>query len=251
MGSRLLTSLLHGAALALLLPRVPAAQGDPGKTTLAVLDFTNSALVRTVDYAPFARGISDMLMTELSRNASVIIVERHRLLALLDEQDLLATGRIDQAAAVRLGKVLGAEYVLTGGFVIDSRERIRLDARAVSVETSAVAHVESVSGKADDLLDLVTELASKLNRTMRLGEVTPAIAAPSAPRPSGGPSPQRMQALLLYSTALVEDERKQTERARTLYQRFLDETPGDFATDQRRHAQQRLLALPMAPDGSP
>ena len=165
------------------------------------------------------------------------IVERATITKLLDEQDLAKSGRVDPATAARLGKLLGAQYIITGGFVIDRKEHLRLDARAINVETSAVAYVETVSGSADDLLDLTAKLAGQMNKGMKLPAFVVATRAQGG-KPAGG----KLQSLLLYSTALIEENRNPV-KAKELYAQFLKLGPADFAIGQRTKAEARIRAL--------
>jgi TolB-like protein len=216
-----------------------AAQAGAKAPTIAVLDFNNSALTAdAARYEPFRAGISDMLLTELSRNQGIVLVERATIMKLLAEQDLAKSGRVDPATAARLGKILGAQYIVTGGFVIDRKERLRLDARAVNVETSEVAYVETVSGAADDLLDLTVKLAGAMNKGMRL----PALPGASKATESSAPQKGRLQSLLLYSTALIEEGRNPV-KAKELYTQFLKASPTNFALAQRSKAEARIRAL--------
>jgi len=231
--------LIASGALTLLLAAPVHAQQPPRHPTVAILDFTNSALVDHETYEPFARGIGDILTTELSQSSAITLVERDRLLSLLEEQNLLTAKRVDPATAARVGKLLGAQYVLVGGFVIDRRERLRLDARAVNVETSEVAYVETASGDAEDLLDIVAKLAEQMNRRMEL----PPLRSADAKGSRGSAQKGKLQALLFYSTALVEEERRRPERAKAMYERFLSETSPDFAVEQRQRAEERLRVL--------
>jgi TolB-like protein len=185
-----------GAAAAVLAfaPSAGSAQGATApdtRPTLAVMYFTNAALLRHDEYAPLSKGIAEMLITELSSNTKVRVVERDQLQALLQEQNLGATDRVDKETAVRLGKVLGARHFLMGGFVIDPKENVRLDVRAVNVETSQIDHVESVSGKAENLLALISEMGGKLNAGLKLPAIPPASRpAANTPRDEGSaPAP--------------------------------------------------------------
>lgn len=219
-----------------------AAAQAPKAPTIAVLDFNNSALTAdAARYEPFRAGISDMLLTELSRNPGIVLVERAKVMKLIEEQDLAKSGRVDPATAARIGKMLGAQYLVTGGFVIDRKERLRLDARAVNVETSEVAYVETVSGVADDLLDLTVKLAGMMNKGMKLPAL-PGAAAAAKPADAGAPAKGRLQSLLLYSTALMEEGRNPA-KARDLYSQFLKSSPADFAVAQRSKAEARIRAL--------
>ena len=177
-----------GAAAAVLTfaPTAGVAQAAPDtRPTLAVMYFSNGALMRNADYAPLSKGIAELLITELSANTKIRVVERDQLQALIQEQNLGATDRVDKETAVRLGRILGARHFLMGGFVIDPKENVRLDVRAVNVETSAIDHAETVSGKAENLLALIEEIGRKVNNGLKLPPI-PARAPSPAPREEAG-----------------------------------------------------------------
>lgn len=190
-----------------------AAQGAPDtRPTLAVLYFTNSALVDFASYAPLSKGMAEMLINEIAQNEAVRVVERDRLQALLDEQNLQATDRVDKETAVTLGRTLGARHMLMGGFVIDPNRNLRIDVRAVNVETSAVEFVQTVNGKADRMLELVIELGAKVNAGLKL----PALKTASASVPASR-NPNQFKALMALSNALDAEDRGDAAQAATLY----------------------------------
>jgi TolB-like protein len=196
---------------------IPAgAQGAPGadtRPTVAVLYFTNSALVDNAAYAPLSKGMAEMLITELGQNSAVRVVERDRLQALLEEQNLQGSDRVDKETAVRLGKTLGARHMLMGTFVIDPKQNMRIDIRAVNTETSVIEYVETVSGRADRLLELVIQLGGKVNQGLKL----PALKTASATTPASK-SPNQFKALMAMSRALEAEDKKDIAAARTLYE---------------------------------
>ena len=57
---------------------------------------------------------------------------------------VVMAGAIDPQTAVRLGKILGAQYVVFGGFMTDGKSTAVLTARTVDVETSAIANPQKV-----------------------------------------------------------------------------------------------------------
>lgn len=191
------------------------------RATVAVLYFTNSALVRHDEYEPLSKGITEMLITELAGSPALQVVERDRLQALLQEQDLARSSRVDQETAVRLGKILGAQHLLMGGFVIDPRENMRLDVRAVNVETSRVEYVETVSGKSGDVLGLISQLGAKVNRRLRL----PPVASRVAPAGTRTSKADQLRAVMLLSRALEENDRGNVTGAMALYRQALDVYP--------------------------
>jgi curli biogenesis system outer membrane secretion channel CsgG len=108
-----------------------AAQGAPGKDPqgsdvriplserkrVAVLPFDDGA-IREGTY--FGRvfnvglGVADMMTTALVKANRFRVIEREKVDAVLAEQDLGKSGRVDPATAAKIGKVLGADYLLLG-----------------------------------------------------------------------------------------------------------------------------------------
>lgn len=191
------------------------------RATVAIMYFTNSALIHHEDYEPLSKGITDMLITELSESPAIQVVERNRLQKVLEEQDLTTAGRVDKETAVRIGKILGARHLLLGGFVIDPRQNMRLDLRAVNVETSQVEYVETVSGKAGDVLALIATLGSKVNGRLRL----PPLPV-THPTSSGNTSKSnQLRAVILLSRALNEEDKGNVPGAIALYRQALGVFP--------------------------
>lgn len=218
------TKAALAGALALLLTAAGSSAQAPTPDTrasVAVLYFTNSALVRHREYQPLSKGITDMLITELSASPAIQVVERDRLQSLLEEQNLSRTDRVDKESAVRLGKILGAHHLLMGGFVIDPREKMRLDLRAVDVETSQVVYVESVSGKAEDVLGLIEDLGKRVTSRLRLPP------SRTKPRPAGARTSksEQLKAVMFLSRALDEQDRGNLDGAAALYRQALDAYP--------------------------
>jgi TolB-like protein len=207
------------AFLLLVVPGTTWAQDT--RPTVAVMYFTNSALVNHADYEPLSKGIADMLITQLATSPSMRVVERDQLQKLLEEQDLAKTGKVDQETAVHLGKILGARHMLMGGFVIDPKQNMRLDLRAVNVETSGVEYVETVSGKAENVLTLVSSLGDKVNSHLKLPPL------PSSAHPTSGKTskPDQLRAVMLLSRALNEEDRGNIDAAIGLYRQALGVYP--------------------------
>ncbi|NTV07223.1 MAG: penicillin-binding protein activator LpoB [Chlorobium limicola] len=81
------------------------------KPRIGVLRFTNNT------YAGWWHGgvgyeLQDMLISELASTNSFRVLERRELDAVLNEQDLGASGRINPKTRARLGKVTGAKYLV-------------------------------------------------------------------------------------------------------------------------------------------
>jgi TolB-like protein len=205
--------LVAATMLALSLPAASHAQNaTDARPTLAVMYMTNGAMVDNASYAPLSKGMAEMLITELTQNGAVRIVERDRIQSLLEEQNLQGGDRVDKETAVKLGKILGARHMLLGSFVVDPKQNMRIDVRAVNTETSAIDYVQTVSGKADKLLELVIELGAKVNAGLKL----PAIKTASVTVPAAK-SPNQFKAVLAMSRAIEAEDQKDIEGAKSLY----------------------------------
>ncbi|AHG89036.1 Curli production assembly/transport component CsgG [Gemmatirosa kalamazoonensis] len=160
--SRRITLALALAAPAVLAgqPVTKAQPADSGRVrTVAVLYFDNNS--GRTDYDPLGRGISAMLITDLSAVPQIRLVERERLQNVLAEQQLQQLSMFDPATAVRAGKLLGAEYLLTGAFsAVDPQ--MRIDTRVIRVETGEIVRTAKVQGNADDFFKLQQKLAHEL-----------------------------------------------------------------------------------------
>ncbi len=81
------------------------------KARLAVNKFANKS---AHGQGKLGTGMSDMLTTALFQSNRFIVLDRTDSDAVLAEQDLGASGRIDQKTAAPIGKMEGAELLVTG-----------------------------------------------------------------------------------------------------------------------------------------
>ena len=107
---------------ALVVAAVAVSAEAQDKPRLGVLRFTNQTSAGWWS-ASVGSELSDMLASELVSTGSFSVLERGEIEAVLGEQDLGATGRIDQATRAKMGQIKGAEY-LVAGTVSSYEERI-------------------------------------------------------------------------------------------------------------------------------
>ncbi|MGE5234098.1 MAG: CsgG/HfaB family protein [Acidobacteriota bacterium] len=108
---RLLGIVLSGALLALALVAAAAGAGD--KPRIAVLEFKNKADNQWW-YHGGATAAQDVFVTELVKSGKFRVIEREQLDALMREKGLSLSGDIDPSTAIKAGKLLGLNYLLTG-----------------------------------------------------------------------------------------------------------------------------------------
>ena len=244
------SALMVAAALALTPARVTAQATTP---VVAVLYFDNNSFGKDrSDYDGLGKGIADLLINDMASNPSMRVVERDRLQSILQEQDLVRSKSIDPATAVKLGRMLGAAYLITGGFMSDSKGTLIVTSRVISVETGAITNPLKLQSKGDDVLGLIGQLSSRLNTELKLptlprqtGEADvkkPAgSASPGATKPTreaqNASKPQKLdvKTALLYSKALDEQDSGHPEKAAELYRAVLQKFP-DFGPAQQNLA---------------
>lgn len=90
-----------------------AAEPAGEKPRIGVLRFQNHTSAGWWS-ASVGRELSDMLASELVATRSFQVLDRKDIDAVLGEQDLSDTDRVDPATKVKLGKVKGAKYLIAG-----------------------------------------------------------------------------------------------------------------------------------------
>jgi TolB-like protein len=225
------TLVKRGAMAALGILAVAAAAGAQADTrpTLAVMNFSNGALGSAqTELAPLTVGIQDLLIYTLAGNDKLRVVERANLQAVIKEQDLGASGRVDAATAAKLGKILGAGHMIFGSFVTDTKGNMRIVAHSTNVETTLIEYNTSVEGKQADVMTLITKLADQLNAGLKLPSLTTAMKDSTLKTAKKVP----FQATLLYSRALAAKDAGNNDEAVQLLQKSLESFP-DFAPAQQ------------------
>jgi TolB-like protein len=207
-------------AAGLVAPRAMLAQGQDSRPGIAVLPFENGGSYGQAkeNFDALQVGLQQMLITEFAQNGQLRIVERGRIKDLLAEQDLGAGGRVDPNTAAKIGKLVGAKYVVLGGF-IDFYGDFRIDARIVNVETSELVKTVKEQDKREKLYSLVVTLA---------GDVTKGVNLPALPKQAMEQRESRQvptEALQLYSRALLYADRGDSQRAADLFNQAIKVFP--------------------------
>src|SRR5262245_51403783 len=182
-------SLVRGALALLSVAAFAPVMLHAQKPVIAVMYFDNNSIGKDrADYDGLGKGIADMLITDMAGNSAVQVVERERVQALLTEQNLTKQGAVDPQTAIRLGKIIGAQYMITGGFMSDSKGTLVLTARAINVQSSAITNPVKLTAKNDDVLGLIAQLSTKLNTEMKLPALQVGDAGTPSAQPAGAPA---------------------------------------------------------------
>jgi len=162
-----------------------------------------------------------MLTSDLSTSLYdlVDLVERDKLQAILEEQDLQRTERFDRNTAVRIGKLLGARFLVVGSYFGIS-DTLRADARILDVETGKIVLSVGANGKPGDFMPLEQKLSDDIGRL--LGPRLPPLPPPRPEDPPEPPPPPKRerpkqlkpQVAIRYSKALDALDKKDKATAK-------------------------------------
>ena len=190
-----------------------AAVGDVPKT-LAILPFENNSVTEPERFAPLTKGLAAMLTTDLKNSGTALkLIEREKIQALLKEVALSQSGSVDKSTAVQVGRILGAQAIAFGSFMVLGTD-VRLDLRIIKVETSELIMAESISGSSDGFIDLERKLAGKIAASLRI-----------ALQPVSAGSGSDINAALYFSQGLEALDRGDKAEAEQLFAKSVAADP--------------------------
>lgn len=126
-------------AMALALPLIALSAGAQGRPRVAVLAFDNNTTL-TILGNRLGFAAADEVTTQLVKTGEYAVVERSQIETLLAEQKLGQSGLVDAATAARIGKLLGAQAVITGSIT-----QFSLDRKSAGIGRLAASYTEAES----------------------------------------------------------------------------------------------------------
>lgn len=163
----------HLTALAIaILTIIPSTAQEtavkPAIFSVGILPFSE-----TDDTKNLGATASELVGTQLGMSGNLILLERSQLDAVLSEQGAGLTGAIDSQSAAKLGKLIGAQILVTGR-VFKAGKNTYCIAKAISTATGRSLPAQTqVNG--DDWLAAATKLATALDEsiTKNSADMTP------------------------------------------------------------------------------
>ncbi len=155
--------------LAMSLFQASEAAQEEDRVRLGVLRFTNHTNAGWWSMS-VGEELSDMLASELVSVGSFDVLERKEIEAVLGEQDLGASGRIDSATKAKIGQIKGAKYLVAatvssyeedtkgtgggvrlGGVSLGGKQQkayIAIDLKVIDTTTGAIVDARTLEAEA-------------------------------------------------------------------------------------------------------
>ena len=204
-------------------PQLGGQAGDPRTLAVLPIDIAGDSV-----YQPLARGLAQIFVSDLAMLQQFTIVERIEVQALVDEMQLAETGRVNQATAARMGRMLQAGRMVQGAAAIPDEDDVQLN-MAVVDNQGQVATPSARQGRLRDLMrmekEIVIEIAGQLGYQLSEAEQRAILENGT----------QNLAAFLAYSNGLAAEDIGDFSAAAAYYQQAVRSDPGfQQARDQFR-----------------
>ncbi len=136
--------------------------------TVAISEFKTQGDDASLDW--LGSSCADALISRISSDRSVRIVEREYLNKIIEELKLQMGGLVDENTAVEVGRLIGVQYFVFGS-ATKFNDNLVLSTRTVNVETAEIVGSNRVNGNINDIFNLQEELARKISADLTLNSV--------------------------------------------------------------------------------
>lgn len=166
--SRILHSTRASVFAVLLLVALGAGAAPPVLGVIKFQDETGGMFMS----GGVGRALTTMLTSELAARGSFNVVERQKLRQVMEEQDLSLSGRIEPQTSIAIGRLTGAQYLVTGtvtAFEEDVTQRVKsgflgagarieevsqggylaVDLRVIDTTTGEIRYARTVEGRTE------------------------------------------------------------------------------------------------------
>ena len=136
-----------------------------GKFAVSILDFTGEDVQDKV-----LRACYQQLETSLIESNRFTVIEKNKREELLEEQKFQSSGVCDEACAVEIGQLVGAEYLMLGE-IIGFADLYQVNIKIINIEKGDVAEkvTDQISGGMRELLNGMEEASREIVRRIAAG----------------------------------------------------------------------------------
>lgn len=203
------------------------------RNTVAVLYFENKT--GRSEFNPLQKGLTLMFITDLSKVKELQVVERIRIQALVEEMGFGASGMVDSQTIPRVGRLLGARWIIGGEIKEGS---ISIQANLLDVGIQKIIGQPMIKGEMEDLFKIEKDLLFEMIKFFKI-EI-----APMENEELRRPCSTNHKALMALFKGIEASDRGNYEEAAEYYEKALKEDPGICMA---RGALEELYALGLLP----
>jgi TolB-like protein len=200
-----------------------AVSGFAEEFRVAIMDFTVESDNPQFKY--LGKGFAELTSVELARIPGVVLVDRAKRNAALEEQAFSLSEGADEKKALQIGKLLAVDY-LVSGTIIDMMGNLVVSYQVVKTETGAIVDKRQTDGAPADYKRMVREIGAGLGQMM--GSKPVAVAkAPEAPK-----AVKQAEVLSNFSEAVEALDKKDVKTATSKLEAAQKIDPTDQAVKQ-------------------
>jgi len=195
---------------------------------IAILDFDNISGI--AKYDGLGKAMSSMLISDIESNVSpkrLQLVERAQINKIMKEQNLQKSTSFDKNTSVKMGKLLGVNFLLIGDiYILDNN--LVINARLTDASSGDIKFSEKQEGKVNEWLTIKTKLGKGVSTNLSMPFTEPRIpdAIVSA------------AVLTTYASAIDENDKGNFEKAETLISTAKEFDPGfDYLDDLKNEVE--------------
>lgn len=200
-----------------------ATQLSPQAVAIFPLEYQG----KNQDYAQLGKGISEMMITDLSQVPGLKLVERVRMQALMEEMALGQSGMMDENTVPRLGKLLSAGKIVHGNYDTEGTKKLKIDVAFWDMINNQKPQFNTRNETLQNLFSLEKELVFNIIDDMGI-ELTPQQREKIQFIPT-----KNMQAFMAYCMGLNKEDAGQFSEAVQYYQQAVQLDPGFKNANQK------------------
>jgi TolB-like protein len=208
------------------------ANTPPVQNTIAVFPFRYRGA--NEELRPLERGLSHLVLTDLSKVAQLRLLERERVQVLIDEMRLTDSNRVEASTGARSGRMLRAARVVQGSLQ-DQAQRLRLDANVIDATSSTITATGAATDRLQQLFEVEKQVVFQLLERMGIN-LSAAERRAISERPTAD-----LQAFLAFSRGLEAEDRGDFAEAANQFNAALQRDP-NFRSARDKRAQNQQLA---------
>jgi len=187
--------------------------------TVAVLYFNNKTERTRLDF--LRKGLTLMLITDLSKISDIRVIERVRLQALVEELGLGVSGLVASGTVPRVGKLLGAEYIIGGDFIKGKIDEFQIKSNLLEVPGGEVFGLSVIEGILKELFRMEKDLLFEIIKYLKTVKLTP-----EKEEELRKPLSTDVEALFSLFKGIESSDRGNYGEAAIFYEKALKKDPG-------------------------